>query len=91
MRELSISLFRDAVETVVGNDKRRMKKKVRRGLLPLFFHMHDETDSVSKVEISKLASDTGKGVRTPWASRARAAGSRTVGACVTLGSNCPSH
>ncbi|KAF1660425.1 hypothetical protein FQA23_0002001, partial [Aptenodytes patagonicus] len=47
-RELSISLFRDTVETVVGNDKRRMKKKVRRGLLPLFFHMHDETDSVAK-------------------------------------------
>ncbi|KAF1475836.1 hypothetical protein FQV18_0016886, partial [Eudyptula minor novaehollandiae] len=48
MRELSISLFRDVVETVVGKDKRRMKKKVRRSLLPLFFHMHDETDSVAK-------------------------------------------
>ncbi|XP_029862013.1 maestro heat-like repeat family member 5 [Aquila chrysaetos chrysaetos] len=49
MRELSISLFRDVMETVVGKDKRRMKKKVRRGLLPLFFHMCDETDSVAKV------------------------------------------
>ncbi|XP_074876964.1 maestro heat-like repeat-containing protein family member 7 [Buteo buteo] len=49
MRELSISLFRDVMETVVGNDKKRMKKKVRRGLIPLFLHMCDETDSVAKV------------------------------------------
>ena len=67
MRELAISLFRDAVETVVGNDKRRMKKEAERGLLPLFLHMHDEAESVAKVGVSKLASDTGKGVLTPWA------------------------
>ncbi|KAM6387490.1 maestro heat-like repeat-containing protein family member 7 [Pluvialis apricaria] len=48
LRELSISLFRDLMETVVGKDKRRMKKKVQRGLLPLFFHTHDETESVAK-------------------------------------------
>lgn len=65
MRELSISLFRDVMETVVGNDKKRMKKKVQRGLIPLFFHTCDETDSVAKVEISKLATDTGKGVLNP--------------------------
>ncbi|KFQ93902.1 Maestro heat-like repeat-containing protein family member 7, partial [Nipponia nippon] len=48
MRELSISFFRDMLETVVRSDKKRMKKKVRRGLLPLFFHKHDETDSVAR-------------------------------------------
>lgn len=87
MRELSISLFRDVMETVVGNDKKRMKKKVQRGLIPLFFHMCDETDSVAKVEISKLATDTGKGVLTPWTSAPRAAGTRTLAARVILGSD----
>lgn len=87
MRELSISLFRDVMETVVGNDKKRMKKKVRRGLIPLFLHMCDETDSVAKVEISKLASDTGRGVLTPRTSAPRAAGTRTLGACVISGSD----
>ncbi|NXI34143.1 MROH1 protein, partial [Galbula dea] len=48
MRELSISLFRDAVEAVVGHDKRRMKKKVRRSLIPLFFHMCDKHNSVAR-------------------------------------------
>ncbi|KAM6100881.1 LOW QUALITY PROTEIN: ATPase family AAA domain-containing protein 2-like, partial [Pterocles gutturalis] len=48
-RELSISLFRDLLEAVVGRDKRKMKKKVRRVLLPLFLHMQEETDSVAKL------------------------------------------
>ncbi|NXV38450.1 MROH1 protein, partial [Rissa tridactyla] len=48
LRELSINLFRELVETVVGKDKRRMKEEVKRGLLPLFFHMQDKTESVSK-------------------------------------------
>ncbi|KAM9239547.1 maestro heat-like repeat-containing protein family member 7 isoform 2-T5 [Leptosomus discolor] len=48
-RELSISLFRDVLETVVGDDRRRMKKKAQRGLLPLFFHVHDGDDTVAKV------------------------------------------
>ncbi|KGL89229.1 Maestro heat-like repeat-containing protein family member 7, partial [Charadrius vociferus] len=48
LRELSISLFRDLVETLVKKDKRMMKKKVQRGLLPLFFHTHDGTESVAK-------------------------------------------
>lgn len=91
LRELSISLFRDLVETVVEKDKRMMKKKVQRGLIPLFFHTHDGTESVAKVQISKLARDTGKGMLSPWTSGARAAGSQTVEACVTSGSNCPSH
>ncbi|XP_029862371.1 maestro heat-like repeat-containing protein family member 7 [Aquila chrysaetos chrysaetos] len=48
LRELSICLFRDMMETVVGRDKRRMKKKIRRVLVPLFFHMSDQTESVAK-------------------------------------------
>ncbi|KAM9610620.1 maestro heat-like repeat-containing protein family member 7 [Morphnus guianensis] len=48
LRELSICLFRDMMETVVGRDKRRMKKKIRRVLVPLFFHMNDQTESVAK-------------------------------------------
>ncbi|KAM9207785.1 uncharacterized protein RG961_014921 [Leptosomus discolor] len=54
-RELSISLLRDVLETVVGDDRRRMKKKAQRGLLPLFFHLHDGADTVAKAEIPKLA------------------------------------
>ncbi|XP_069633877.1 maestro heat-like repeat-containing protein family member 7 [Haliaeetus albicilla] len=48
LRELSICLFRDMMETVVGRDKRRMKKKIQRVLVPLFFHMNDQTGSVAK-------------------------------------------
>ena len=55
LRELSISLFGDLTKTVVGNNKRQMRDKVRMGLLPLFFRMSDQTQSVAKVQISKLA------------------------------------
>lgn len=61
LRELSICLFRDMMETVVRRDKRRMKKKIQRVLVPLFFHMNDQTESVAKVQISKLNSDRGRG------------------------------
>ncbi|XP_074011268.1 maestro heat-like repeat-containing protein family member 7 [Numenius arquata] len=54
LRELSISLFRDLVKAVVGNEKRMMKKKVQRTLLPLFFHTQDKTDSVSKASREAL-------------------------------------
>ena len=96
LRELSICLFKDAMQTVVGNDKQQMRKNVRRSLLPLFFHMSDQTESVAKVQVSNLTSDAGKGVLTPrgWPAHqggARAAGSWTLGVCVTSGSNCLSH
>ncbi|KFV57468.1 hypothetical protein N328_08016, partial [Gavia stellata] len=48
LREVSISLFRDLMKTVVGRNKRQMKKKVRMSLVPLFFRMSDETQSVAK-------------------------------------------
>lgn len=52
------------MKAVVCCHKKRMKNKVWRVLVPLFFHMSDQTQSVAKVQISKLASDMGKGVMT---------------------------
>ncbi|XP_071655155.1 maestro heat-like repeat family member 5 [Patagioenas fasciata] len=49
LRKVSISLFRDLMKMVVENDKRKMKNTVRLGLLPLFFHMSDQVQSVAKV------------------------------------------
>ncbi|KAK2515352.1 hypothetical protein Q9966_015413 [Columba livia] len=49
LREISISLFRDLMKMVVGNDKRKMKNMVRLGLLLLFFRMSDQVQSVAKV------------------------------------------
>ncbi|KAM6296878.1 uncharacterized protein O3Q21_015508 [Podargus strigoides] len=48
LRELSIRLFIDLLEAVVGRDKKRMKKVVRRALLPLFLHLSDQSDSVAQ-------------------------------------------
>ncbi|KFR09644.1 hypothetical protein N306_15166, partial [Opisthocomus hoazin] len=48
LREISISLFRDLMKTVLGNNKRQMKRNARMGLLPLFFRMSDQTQSVAK-------------------------------------------
>ena len=56
MREGSIRLFKDVMDTVVWPKKRSMKKTVRRGLLPLLFQMSDETPSVAQVRISDLTS-----------------------------------
>lgn len=50
VRELSISLFKDVMKSVVGRDKKKMKNKVQRVLLPLFLHMSDQTESVAKVQ-----------------------------------------
>ncbi|KAK2514225.1 hypothetical protein Q9966_015812 [Columba livia] len=50
LRESSISLFKDLMKMVVRNDKREMKNTVQRGLLPLFFRMSDQVQSVAKLE-----------------------------------------
>ncbi|KAK2511022.1 hypothetical protein Q9233_017274 [Columba guinea] len=50
LRESSISLFRHLMKMVVWKDKREMKNTVRRGLLPLFFRMSDQVQSVAKLE-----------------------------------------
>ncbi|XP_075028769.1 maestro heat-like repeat-containing protein family member 7 [Calonectris borealis] len=54
LRELSIRLFKDLIKAVVCCDKRRMKNKVWRGLVPLLFHMSDQTQSVAKVSEEAL-------------------------------------
>ncbi|KFW00006.1 hypothetical protein N327_13632, partial [Fulmarus glacialis] len=48
LRELSICLFRDLLESVVGSGKKRMKNFVQSVLVPLFFRMSDQTDSIAK-------------------------------------------
>ncbi|KAM6032624.1 uncharacterized protein LJ206_002249 isoform 3-T3 [Theristicus caerulescens] len=49
LRELSICLFRDVIQMVVGKDKKQMEENVRRSLLPLFFRMSDQSESVAKL------------------------------------------
>ncbi|XP_030324516.1 uncharacterized protein LOC115600302 [Calypte anna] len=51
VQELSISLLRKMVESVEGGDeleREEMKKKIWRALLPLLFHLNDQTDSVAQ-------------------------------------------
>jgi len=63
MRELSFSLFRDLLQSVVGDDEQMMKTKVWSFLVPLFFHMSDQVDSVAQVQISKLSVVQGRDPR----------------------------
>ncbi|MCQ4179625.1 hypothetical protein FK518_29215 [Klebsiella pneumoniae] len=60
LRELSISLFGKLMQIVLRKNRRQMKRTARMGLLPLFFHMSDQVQSVAKVQISKLSRDAGK-------------------------------
>ncbi|XP_062455585.1 maestro heat-like repeat-containing protein family member 7 [Rhea pennata] len=54
LRELSICHFRELVEIVMGKTKKHMQQKVHRCLLPLFFHMNDEIQSVAKASQEAL-------------------------------------
>ncbi|XP_021237043.1 maestro heat-like repeat family member 5 [Numida meleagris] len=54
VRECSIRLFKDVTEAAVWWKKGTMKKNVRRGLLPLLFHMSDETPSVAQASRETL-------------------------------------
>ncbi|KAM6032622.1 maestro heat-like repeat-containing protein family member 7 isoform 1-T1 [Theristicus caerulescens] len=54
LRELSICLFRDVIQMVVGKDKKQMEENVRRSLLPLFFRMSDQSESVAKASQEAL-------------------------------------
>lgn len=65
MREHSICLFQAVVEAVLRQRKKEMKRTVHRSLLPLYFHMRDQSESVAKVQISELSSYVGKGVLMP--------------------------
>ncbi|XP_061235970.1 uncharacterized protein LOC133226429 [Neopsephotus bourkii] len=53
-RELSICLFKDIIQMADRKDKRQMKKKVQRSLVPLVLHMSDEIESVAKASQEAL-------------------------------------
>ncbi|CAM9168897.1 unnamed protein product [Bubo scandiacus] len=55
LRELSIRLFKDVIKTAVGRNKKTMAKTVQSGLLPLFFHMSDQIESVAKASRDTLS------------------------------------
>ncbi|KAM6184409.1 uncharacterized protein WM294_017128 [Sarcoramphus papa] len=48
LREFSLRLFREVMQKVAWRHKRQMRKNVRQGLLPLFFHLSDQSQSVAK-------------------------------------------
>ncbi|KAK2510740.1 hypothetical protein Q9233_017470, partial [Columba guinea] len=50
LRELSICLFRERVQSVMVHDKKRIKSYVHRALLPLFFRLSDQSNNVAKLE-----------------------------------------
>ena len=52
VRELSIHLFKDVMEAVVGSRDEQVEEQVHRSLLPLVFHLHDEILNVAQVWIS---------------------------------------
>ncbi|CAM9516399.1 unnamed protein product, partial [Bubo scandiacus] len=54
VRELSIRLFKEVMKTVVGRNTRKMVKKVKSVLLPLFFRMSDQIESVAKASRDTL-------------------------------------
>ncbi|XP_068884452.1 maestro heat-like repeat-containing protein family member 6 [Aphelocoma coerulescens] len=59
LRECSIHLFEHLLESLVGRDKKRMKKKARRGLVPLLLHMNEQTQSVAQVSRKALLAVAG--------------------------------
>ncbi|XP_040399784.1 uncharacterized protein LOC121063424 isoform X1 [Cygnus olor] len=58
VRERSMLLFKDLMESVVWWRKGAMKTTVRRALIPLFFRMSDEAESVAKASAVVLLACT---------------------------------
>uniref|UniRef100_A0A8V0Y345 Uncharacterized protein n=1 Tax=Gallus gallus TaxID=9031 RepID=A0A8V0Y345_CHICK len=54
VRQLSILLCKDAMEVAGHTRRAEMKKEVRNILLPLFFHMHDQDQSVAQASWEAL-------------------------------------
>ncbi|XP_068805682.1 maestro heat-like repeat family member 5 [Struthio camelus] len=54
VRELSIRLFQEVMEAVVGTKTQALKKQVHRSLLPLLFHWHDEIPRVAQASQEAL-------------------------------------
>ena len=63
LREISFSLFRVLLQSVLGDDEQMMKTKVWSLLIPLFFHMGDQDVTVAQVQISKLSVVQGRDPR----------------------------
>ncbi|XP_068521482.1 maestro heat-like repeat-containing protein family member 7 [Anas acuta] len=55
VQEHSICLFQAVVEAVLRQRKKKMKRTVHRSLLPLYFHMRDQSESVAKASGEALA------------------------------------
>ncbi|XP_075618715.1 maestro heat-like repeat-containing protein family member 6 [Balearica regulorum gibbericeps] len=55
-RELSIRLFQNTMELVVGAEKKLMNEEVWDSLLPLLLHLHDQNKSVTKASQEALRS-----------------------------------
>ncbi|XP_071896312.1 maestro heat-like repeat-containing protein family member 7 [Anas platyrhynchos] len=55
VREHSICLFQAVVEAVLRQRKKKMKSTVHRSLLPLYFLMRDQSESVAKASGEALA------------------------------------
>lgn len=51
LRELSLCLLRDLLRSVVTRDEKKMRREVRRALIPLLFRVNDRFPSVAKVRI----------------------------------------
>ncbi|XP_064369370.1 maestro heat-like repeat-containing protein family member 7 isoform X2 [Dromaius novaehollandiae] len=54
VRKLSIQLLKDVMEMVVGTARQQMEQQVQRSLLPLFFHLHDQVQSVAQASQEAL-------------------------------------
>ncbi|XP_071886480.1 maestro heat-like repeat-containing protein family member 7 [Anas platyrhynchos] len=55
VREHSICLFQAVVKAVLRQRKKEIKRTVHRSLLPLYFHMRDQSESVAKASGEALA------------------------------------
>uniref|UniRef100_A0A8C3B6V9 Uncharacterized protein n=1 Tax=Cairina moschata TaxID=8855 RepID=A0A8C3B6V9_CAIMO len=44
----SIHFFRDVMKLFAAREKEQLKTRVRQGVIPLFFHLHDENQQVAK-------------------------------------------
>lgn len=60
LQELSICLYNKVMQAALWYHKRQLKKVVQRGLLPLFFHLSDQTQSVAKVRMAYLTRGTSR-------------------------------
>ncbi|CAN0036084.1 unnamed protein product [Bubo scandiacus] len=54
VRELSIGLFKDVITLVPRASWRQLKKNTQKSLIPLFFHLSDQVESVAKASRDTL-------------------------------------